>query len=202
MIKRSDPAVIFVRHAETSANIGEPGPDLVKGTQDYPLDAKGLAHSEQIARAVAKFKPSVVMTSPLERAAYVARAIGDKTGAPVVVRQDLLPPDFGNLTGREASEGEPKISAAFRNRPDAPMGVHGDAPAQWLARAAAGTQAGVAAAQQTPGPVVQVTHSRNLRELPHFLSGAPVADPAEGGPEPGQYQILRRDGKLSAPQGR
>lgn len=194
------PAAIFVRHAETAENKGEPGPDLVKGNKDVPLDAHGIAHSKLIGKAIAKFKPKVVLTSPLQRAAHVGKEIGKRSGAPVRVQKNLEPPDFGSWTGKPAETHEPKIKRAFLEHPDKPI-AGGDAPNDWLRRTASGVQAAVRQGKRN-GPVVVVTHSRNLRELKHSLYGAPVADPTAGGPEPGQYITLSRGGKLSAPKGK
>lgn len=177
---------IFARHGEAEGQ-GK----VAKGRRDYPLDAHGKQEAKKLGEDVAKLKPDVVVTSPLQRAKIPAQKIADRAGVPLKVNKGLLPWDFGDWTGKPESEVHPKLRDLWRNHPDKPI-PGGESFSQSVQSAKKGILQALGAGKR---PAI-VTHSRNLRQLPHILSGKPTADPTKGGPEPGQYEILTKEGKL------
>lgn len=186
------PAAIFIRHAEVAGN--RPGQKIIKGTEDFPLDAKGKAESKTLATRIARFRPTVVLTSPLQRAEHPAKQIAKKAGVEVKTMPELAPWDFGTMTGEKAKTGEPKLAALAKDNPDKPAGG-AQSFNDFLKKSDAGYRKIKLMMANGERPAV-VTHSRNLREIGHGLFGGPVKDPTKGGPEPSGFLTLSRSMKL------
>jgi broad specificity phosphatase PhoE len=181
---------IFVRHSESTGN----AQDIVKGTRDYPTDRRGKIESKALATRVARFKPTVVVSSPLSRATEPARAIAKKAGVKLIIDKGLLPQDFGDLTGTPRATGEPKIRRAALEHPSEPL-PGGESFREWDGKNTAAMQRVARRIKAGERPAV-VTHSRNLRELGHALLGDRVADPTRGGPSPAGFVTLEGKRKL------
>lgn len=186
---------IFIRHAESTGNKNR----VVKGSAEYPLDDKGRAESVRIASEVARFKPTVVISSPLDRAKHPAQLIADKVGVKLRIDKGFLPPDMGKLTGEAQDTGEKKVAKAFKS-PNKAIGGSGDTPAGWDAKNTAAVRRVNVMITRGERPAI-ITHSRNLRELPHALNGGPMADPTKGGPKPAGFVILKGNNKLVTHKG-
>jgi broad specificity phosphatase PhoE len=95
-----------VRHGQTEHNRG----GLGLGREDVPLTALGEAQAEAVGRRFASLDVARVYSSPLGRAAAVARAIATPKGLPVVTTEDLVELDVGEaegMTGQEMREQFP-----------------------------------------------------------------------------------------------
>ncbi len=90
----------LVRHGETAYNRD----GLGLGRRDVPLTARGEAQAEAIRRRLAGLPVARVYTSPLERAAAVARAIAATRDVPVVPTEDLIEMDVGDAEGLRGEE--------------------------------------------------------------------------------------------------
>ncbi|HEY6339324.1 MAG TPA: histidine phosphatase family protein [Candidatus Sulfotelmatobacter sp.] len=187
------PAAILIRHAETPEN--RPDQKLMKGTRDYPLDAKGKRESVALAAKIARFKPTVVLSSPMQRAMHPAAAIARKAGVALHVLPELAPQNFGKWTGKPAEKYEPKLKKLFLERPDeAPPG--GESGRHFLeTKVGPGYRKIKALIAMGERPAV-VTHSRNLREMDYGLHDGPPADPTSGGPKPSGYALVDRNLKV------
>lgn len=111
--------VLVVRHGETTW--GADG--RFAGRQDVPLTNRGRRQASSVGDRVKALRPSVVLTSPLQRCRLTANAIGGACGAPVVVHDGLLDGLLGEWTGLRAAEiesGWPTEFAIWRSDPDAP----------------------------------------------------------------------------------
>ncbi len=90
----------LVRHGETAHNRD----GLGLGREDAPLTDVGL---RQTAAAVERLAPEPVdsiLTSPLTRAAALARGLAERTGAPLEVREELTEMDVGETEGLPFAE--------------------------------------------------------------------------------------------------
>ncbi len=181
----SNPDAIFIRHSESTGNAEK----IIKGTKNYPLDSRGKEESMALAAQIARYRPTVVLSSPLDRAKHPAQLIAKKAGVKLKIDKGLLPPDLGNLTGTPQKTGEPAIRKAFKS-PDKPIGKTGDTPAAWDAKNTSTIRKINVMITRGERPAV-VTHSRNLRELPHTIQGKPLQDPTKGGPEPSGFVLLK-----------
>lgn len=186
------PKAIFIRHAEVQEN--RPGHKLAKGCKNYSLDADGKKESTVLAARIARYKPSVVLTSPLERAEHPARATAKTASVPLKVDASLKPWDFGKWAGKPASEIEPKLKDLAANHPDQKT-PGGESFNTFLHRSDQGYRKIKLMIAQGERPAV-FTHSRNLREYQHGMNGGPAADPTKGGPEPSGFMTLSRKNKL------
>lgn len=180
-----NPNAIFIRHAESTGNAEH----LVKGTENYPLDDKGKQESRALATRVARYKPTVVLSSPLDRAKVPAQLIAKKAGVKLKIDNGLLPPDLGNLAGTPQRTGEPRVREAF-SHPGSPIGGTGSTPQGWLDEQKGTMRRIQLMIQKGERPAI-VTHSRNLRVMPHtFQDRETVPDPTKGGPEPSGFATL------------
>lgn len=92
-----------VRHGQTEHNRA----GLGLGRRNVPLTALGQAQAEAVGRRFASLKLAKVYTSPLDRAATVARAIARTNDLPVISTEDLIELHVGDaedLTGLEMRE--------------------------------------------------------------------------------------------------
>jgi broad specificity phosphatase PhoE len=186
---RTLPAAILIRHAETPEN--RPDQKLMKGTRDYPLDERGKRESVALAAHIARFKPTVVLTSPLQRATHPAEMIARRAGVALHVMPELAPQDFGDWTGKSAATHEPKLKKMFLERPDdAPPG--GETARHFLETKVAPSYRKIKALIAAGERPAVVTHSRNLREVDYGLHGGKPVDPTKGGPEPSGYALVDR----------
>jgi broad specificity phosphatase PhoE len=90
----------LVRHGETEAN----RKGLALGRADVPLNNRGLAQAEMIARALASEPLAAVYTSPLERTMRVAQAIAGRHGLQAQPRPGLIEMSIGEADGLTFSE--------------------------------------------------------------------------------------------------
>ena len=110
--------VLLVRHGETTW--GADG--RFAGREDVPLSNRGRRQASSVGDRVKPLRPSIVLTSPLQRCQLTATAIGSASGAPVVVHEALLDGLLGEWTGCRPSEiesGWPAEFAVWRSDPDA-----------------------------------------------------------------------------------
>lgn len=75
---------------------------ILNGHRDQPLTALGVQQAEALADKVKSSGQAyaAIYSSPLQRAHMTARAIGVKIDLPVVVLDDLIERDFGELSGK------------------------------------------------------------------------------------------------------
>jgi broad specificity phosphatase PhoE len=185
------PQAIFIRHAESSGNARH----VMKGQEDYPLDQKGIAESEALAVRVKRFKPTVVVSSPLQRASIPAEKIARAAGVRMALDPDLLPIHLGSLTGTPQETGEPKLQWAFDSRRDQKIGGIGETPNEWDARNQRSVRRIQMLVKQGERPAV-VTHSRELRALPNALEGKPAENVVRGSVKPSGFVTLWPGNKL------
>ena len=71
---------------------------------DPELTADGLAQAERVAVEVAKLKPDVLISSPLQRTRQTAEAIAAATGLEIVYDKDWYELSFGTWDGKSIEE--------------------------------------------------------------------------------------------------
>lgn len=142
----------LVRHGQTALN----AEGRLRGLSDPPLDETGLAEARNLAVAFATKRPSIVVSSPLERAVDTARVIAEAAGAARWVDEHFNDRDYGPQTGQLKEE----VIARWGTVDDAP-GV--EPAAAVLARARPGLDALL---NDAPGlSVIVVTHDAVIRPL-------------------------------------
>ncbi|SDP22532.1 probable phosphoglycerate mutase [Nakamurella panacisegetis] len=101
--------VLIVRHGETTW--GADG--RFAGREDVPLTNRGRRQASSVADRIKGLRPSVVLTSPLQRCRLTAQAIGAAADAPVVVHDRLLDGLLGDWTGFRPAEIERRWPEQF-----------------------------------------------------------------------------------------
>lgn len=87
--------VYLVRHGRTELNAS----GQLRGQLDPPLDEVGRQEAEALGAVLAPLEPSVVVTSPLRRAAGTAEAIAGECGLVAEVDPALVDRDYGPWAG-------------------------------------------------------------------------------------------------------
>ena len=125
--------VWLVRHAE----VHEDWQGKAYGDLDVPLSASGRKRSGELARALARLRPAAVLSSPLERALELGRAVVERSGAPLVIEDDLKEIHRGRwqgLTVAELHRDEADAVRAFYADPWRWCGHGGESDARLAAR--------------------------------------------------------------------
>ncbi|WP_406313031.1 histidine phosphatase family protein [Streptosporangium sp. NBC_01639] len=99
--------VICLRHGQTLWNVEH----RFQGHSDIPLDETGVAQAARAASLLASLRPSMIVSSDLQRALVTASALGRVAGLDVTVDKDLRERGGGEwegLTREEISAGWPR----------------------------------------------------------------------------------------------
>ncbi|CAB4706751.1 unannotated protein [freshwater metagenome] len=103
--------IFLIRHGET------PLTPFKKFSGDGPLNPEltqeGLAQAELVAKAVAKFNPEVIISSPLKRTKQTADALSRATGLPVNYDEAWRECSFGIWDGMSIDEVKEKYPADY-----------------------------------------------------------------------------------------
>lgn len=92
--------VYLARHGRTALNAD----DRLRGLSDPSLDRVGIAEAARLAQALAAKRPTVVISSPLQRAVATARAIADAAGTTLVIDARLNDRDYGTWNGKPRTD--------------------------------------------------------------------------------------------------
>lgn len=92
----------LVRHGETILTPTRKFSGI--GSLDPELTADGIAQAERVAAEVAKLKPDVLITSPLQRTRQTAEAIAKATGLTAIEDKDWYELSFGTWDGKSIEE--------------------------------------------------------------------------------------------------
>ena len=99
--------VYLARHGRTALN----AEGRLRGLSNPPLDDIGRVEAERLAEALAGYAPTVVISSPLQRAVSTAEAIGAAAGIQTVVDERLNDRDYGHWTGQPRAEVEHRFGS-------------------------------------------------------------------------------------------
>lgn len=112
--QRSHTRLILARHGQTDYNRDA----RLQGQIDIPLNSTGREQAAELATAMERIRPDVIVSSPLRRAVDTAEATGERLGIPVRTDARLLERGFGpweGLTADEITERWPQEYADFRS---------------------------------------------------------------------------------------
>jgi broad specificity phosphatase PhoE len=137
--------VYLARHGRTALN----AEGRLRGLSDPPLDEVGIVEVSRLADALAARHPTVVVSSPLQRAAATAQAIGAAADVPVATDARLTDRDYGPMTGLLRADVENRYGSI-----DSAPGVESRTALAERARRAFLELV----AELMPGPVVLVSH--------------------------------------------
>jgi broad specificity phosphatase PhoE len=101
--------LILWRHGQTDFN----AESRVQGQYDSELSEVGVAQASAAARLLAGFKPDLIVSSDLKRAANTAAALSAETGLPVTYDVRLRERHFGEWQGLLLSEMKERWPDAY-----------------------------------------------------------------------------------------
>ena len=87
--------IYIFRHGQTDYNVAR----RVMGRLDIPLNETGRRQASELADKMSGNKIQAVYSSPLARAMQTAKAVSDKTGAPIISNDGLMERHNGKLQG-------------------------------------------------------------------------------------------------------
>lgn len=144
--------VYLVRHGQTALNAD----GRLRGLANPPLDDIGVAEAADLAVVLASKQPTVIVSSPLDRAVHTAWVIAAAVGIVPSVDDRFNDRDYGPWTGEVKTD----VVARWGSVDDAP-GV--EALSRVLARARPALDALLDGG--STGPIVVVTHDAVIRPL-------------------------------------
>lgn len=92
--------IVMWRHGQTAWNLER----RFQGTSDIPLDEVGLSQAGRAARLLAALRPTIIIASPLARAAATAEMLAEITGLTVTYDPDLTERSGGSWEGLTNAE--------------------------------------------------------------------------------------------------
>ncbi|MDQ1537756.1 MAG: glucosyl-3-phosphoglycerate phosphatase [Actinomycetota bacterium] len=169
VVKEGGRTLIVWRHGETDHNAS----GIWQGQLDIPLSDKGREQALGAVDGLAAYRPSVIVSSDLERAVDTADALASRLGLSVSNDERLREIHAGlwqGLTAGDVAERFPLEQAALLAGEDIRRGGHGES----LTQVAERTEAAVAdlLAELPPGDcAVIVTHGVSARTIVASLVG-------------------------------
>src|SRR5450631_837240 len=162
-------SLIVWRHGETDHNAS----GIWQGQLDTALSDKGRQQAQAASLVLAAYKPSMIVSSDLQRAADTARSLASLVEVPVRHDERLREIHAGlwqGMTAGDVAEQFPAEQAALMGGEDIQRGVHGES----LAQVAERTRAAVddLLAELPPGEcAVIATHGVSGRTVAASLAG-------------------------------
>ncbi len=102
--------IIYVRHAESLWNpIGK-----YQGRLDPELSDRGHKQAPLIAKALKKYNPTALYSSPLKRTYQTAEYISKELGLPINISEKIIEIDHGDWSGMLVDEVKEKYPDLFR----------------------------------------------------------------------------------------
>lgn len=142
----------LVRHGQTALN----AEGRLRGLSNPVLNETGVLEANRLADTLGRKDPSLILSSPLERAAHTARIIAERAGIVSSVDDRFNDRDYGPQTGQVKAD----VIARWGTLDDAP-GV--EPVARVLARARPALDAVLN--DGPAGTVIIVTHDAVIRPL-------------------------------------
>lgn len=111
--------VYLARHGQTALNAER----RLRGLSNPPLDEVGIAEAARLAEVLAAKKPTVVISSPLQRAVATAQAIASAAGVGIIVDERPNDRDYGPMTGQRRADVEARFGSIDAAPGVEPLGV-------------------------------------------------------------------------------
>jgi len=128
--------VVVLRHGRTDDNAA----NVWQGHRDTVLSATGRVQAAATAPVLAAYRPSVIVSSDLRRAAETAAPVADLVGVPVRLDTRFREVHVGRwqgMSGAEVRAGYGDVLDALDRGEDVPKGVTGETRAEVAVRVTA-----------------------------------------------------------------
>jgi probable phosphoglycerate mutase len=159
--------ICLARHGETNWNLER----RVQGQLNIPLNVKGFAQAEALARELAGERFDRIYSSDLRRALQTAAPIASRLGLPVVASAALREKHDGEWQGLVADEVEQQFPRQYamhrRRRPHFTILGGGESHVQFAARVRAELDA---IAQRHPGEAVLVVAHAGVLDIAYRIA--------------------------------
>ncbi len=103
--------IVLARHGETALNVEK----RFRGRADPPLTPRGVEQAGRLGEALVGFEPSLLLSSPRERALRTAGAVAACAGLDLTVEPRLEDIDYGEWTGLTHGEVAGRWPEHYRN---------------------------------------------------------------------------------------
>lgn len=154
--------LILVRHGETALNKKTgASSERIRGWVDVPLDDKGKREAVALGAKFANSGVRKVYTSDFQRAAIPALNIAQAAHVPIIKTDNLRPWNLGILHGKEVDKVIPVMNKCIEH-PDVVI-PDGESFDSYRTRYLPFLHGLLKEAASSPGPIIAVTHSRNLQ---------------------------------------
>lgn len=110
----------LIRHGKTALN-GTAATDRIRGWENVPLDAQGLAQAVRLGQMFESKGLDELHSSDLGRAADTADAISATTGVQNQPALEFRPWNLGEFQGQESADVAPMIRGYVMERPEDPV---------------------------------------------------------------------------------
>ena len=184
--------LFLIRHGLTA----QTGRTLYGRRAGVPLDERGRAQADELARRFEGIRLTAIYSSPLERCVGTVEPLADAQRLPIVVREDLVEMDAGSWTGRSLAQlRRQKRWSTLISHPTAfsfPGG--GEAFVDALARAVGEVER--IARRHRRGRVAIATHGDIVRILMTHLAGSPLDEFQRIVVDPASVSVVQLDGGL------
>lgn len=181
--KRRNPRLCLVRHGETDWNAR----GLLQGWLDVPLNARGLAQAQALARQFQGRGFTRLWSSPLQRARQTAAVIAERLGLELRVHEGLRERHFGQLQGQAKADlalSQPALMAAIQARDPAVVFPGGESMEAFAARVqrALNEICGPAGEAGNGGRGEIVVAAAHAADLAHSAASVDLADFEDAAP--------------------
>jgi broad specificity phosphatase PhoE len=147
-------SIILIRHGETALNAAR-----VLQPADTPLNDRGLAQAQSLARRLAGLPIAAILSSDMPRAMMTAQPLSEAIGLPIATSQLLHERNFGDLRGRAYDELEVDPMADDYAPPA------GESWDTFRARVALAFEQMVATRARTAGTLAVVSHGLVIKAM-------------------------------------
>lgn len=170
-VKNLEAQVYFVRHGDTDLNSTSGEPERFRAWGNPPLNEKGFESAHDAGTFLADKHISHIFHTDLTRGAQTAEVLRAHTGAELTPVHGLRPWNMGDLTGKPVDQSNLKMVAKYQDEtPDKAL-PGGESFHDFQSRWHTTLSALVDHSKQAKQPIAVVTHTRNLNDLKHTVTG-------------------------------
>jgi broad specificity phosphatase PhoE len=164
--------IYLARHAQTASS----AVDSFNGQRELPLTDLGREQARKLGARLAGIRWAAVYRSPLGRTAETAALIAPGVEAQVI--EGLIEINYGNWEGLSPEQARALNPGRFKGwlaDPSAMAPAGGETAAQVAQRALAALEEIRSRHEDSPLPVLAVSHKATLRIVGAALTGAPIS---------------------------
>lgn len=158
--------VVVARHGTTLLNAS----GCFRGSANPGLDAEGIRDAKNLARLIAPFKVSRILSSDRLRATQTAEIVGARMGQSVHVNENLRALNVGKFSGQQRTPANLQELKGYLEDRDNPI-PGGESLSHFKARIRICLAEAADLAVQAGSPVLVIAHSSIVHELGSYIHG-------------------------------